>query len=144
MKLTKAERETLRGKYGGRCAYCGCELGNRWHADHIEAVERKLAFVRNNYRLRVRATGEVHRPERDTVENLNPACAPCNIDKHSMSLEAWRQKLQGAVGVLERNHPTYRHAVRFGLVRPTGASVVFYFERIPSTPPAGQRKEGSE
>lgn len=130
MKLSKHQRETLRLKFGGRCAYCGEVLGDRWHADHIEAVERKLEFVREGYSTRMRATGEVHRPERDCIENLNPACAPCNIDKHAMSLEEWRKKLQRAVDVLTRNQPTYRHAKRFGLVQETGAQVVFFFERV--------------
>ncbi len=130
MRLNKQQRESLRGKFAGLCAYCGMPLGDRWHADHIERVERKLELVRDGGTARLRTTSEVHRPERDTLDNLNPACAPCNLDKHTLSLESWRKKLQGAVGVLTRNHPTYRHAVRFGLVRETGASVVFYFERV--------------
>lgn len=130
MKLTKAQRATLRDKYSGLCAYCGCSLGDRWHADHIEAVERKLEFVREGHSTRMRATGEVYRPERDCIENLNPSCAPCNIDKHAMTLEQWRAKLQNAVGVLTRNQPTFRHAVRFGLVHATNANVVFHFERL--------------
>ena len=47
-----------------------------------------------------------------------------------MPLEDWRRKLQDAAGVLARNHATYRHAVRFGLVQETGARVVFHFERL--------------
>lgn len=129
MKLSKQQRLSLREKFGGRCAYCGEALGDRWHADHIEPVERKSEFVRDGYSTRMRTTGEVHRPERDCIENLNPACAPCNIDKHAMTLEGWRQKLQNAPGVLARNQPTYRHAVRFGLVHESGATVTFYFER---------------
>ncbi|EPF7112301.1 HNH endonuclease, partial [Shigella flexneri] len=27
MALTKKQRAELRMKFGGRCAYCGCELG---------------------------------------------------------------------------------------------------------------------
>lgn len=126
MKLSKVERATLRGKFGGRCAYCGCELGERWHADHIESVERKLARVNG----RVVSTSEMWRPERDTIDNLNPACAPCNIDKHCMTLEGWRSKLQDACNVLQRNQPTYRHALRFGLVQETKIRVTFYFERV--------------
>lgn len=127
MKLTKAQRATLREKFGGMCAYCGEPLGDRWHADHIENVERKMVYVSGKGLV---CTGEMHKPERDTLENLNPSCAPCNIDKHSMTLEGWRVKLQGACGVLQRNQPTYRHAVRFGLVSETGASVIFHFERL--------------
>ena len=40
MRLKKAEREQVRMKYGGRCAYCGNDLGERWHADHFAPVIR--------------------------------------------------------------------------------------------------------
>jgi hypothetical protein len=130
MRLGKVDREKIRCLFGGRCAYCGTILGARWHADHVEAVERKLAVVDG----RIVTTGEFHRPERDTIANLWPSCAPCNIDKHTFSLENWRQKLQQACDVLTRNQPTYRHALRFGLVQETGARVVFYFERPDAAP----------
>jgi hypothetical protein len=127
MRLTKAERTALKDMFGGRCAYCGQPLGDRWHADHVKAVKRTLVFVRGKG---VVHTGKLRRPANDCVENLMPACAPCNIDKHARTLEQWRVKLQGAPGVLARNQPTYRHAVRFGLVQETQATVVFYFERL--------------
>lgn len=42
MALTRKQREKLRMKFGGRCAYCGCELPEKgWHADHVQAVLRK-------------------------------------------------------------------------------------------------------
>ncbi len=137
MKLTKAQRATLREKFAGRCAYCGVNLGERWHADHFEHVERKMKWsdAPNGVR-RLVCTGEVHRPERDTISNLMPACAPCNIDKHAMTLEDWRRKLQNAAEVLRRNQPTYRHALRFGLVQETGATIVFHFERLAQKDPS--------
>lgn len=127
MRLTKQEREVVRGKFGGRCAYCGCELGDRWHADHFEAVVRNMRWERGKGFV---PTGTLLRPQHDTIDNLMPACAPCNIDKGSNSLDWWRGKLQGAVGVLARNNPTFRHAMRFGLIEETNAPVRFYFERI--------------
>ena len=143
MKLTKAQRATLREMFGGRCAYCGRDLGDRWHADHFEHVERKMKWATApNGSRRLVATGEVHRPERDTMENMMPSCAPCNIDKHSMTLEDWRGKLQRAVEVLMRNQPTFRHAMRFGLVQDTGAKVEFYFERAAAS--TSQEKEGAK
>lgn len=125
MKLKKAEREQIRQKFGGRCAYCGNPLGERWHADHLEPVERKFKYVPGKGAV---LTGEMWRPENDNLDNMMPACPPCNIDKHSMTLEGWRRKLQDATNVLTRNNPTYRHALRFGLISETGAKVVFYFE----------------
>ncbi|EQZ24729.1 hypothetical protein G977_04718 [Escherichia coli UMEA 3585-1] len=36
MALTKKQREKLRMKFGGRCAYCGCELTEKgWHAEVV-------------------------------------------------------------------------------------------------------------
>jgi hypothetical protein len=109
--------------FDGVCAYCGKPLGERWHADHVEPV------VRNDWFKQSPKRGPDH-PERDNIGNLMPACAPCNIDKHSLSLEGWRRKLQDACNVLARNQPTYRHALRFGLVAETQAKVVFWFERV--------------
>ena len=38
-KGNRKQREALRQKFGGRCAYCGCELTDM-HADHFEPVVR--------------------------------------------------------------------------------------------------------
>ncbi|WP_155122461.1 HNH endonuclease [Burkholderia ubonensis] len=75
-------------------------------------------------------SGPPTRPEHDVLENHMPACAPCNIDKHAMPLEAWRAKLSRTLDVLNRNYPTYRHACRFGLLTETPAPIIFYFERV--------------
>ena len=125
MKLTKAQREQVRMKFGGRCAYCGEPLGERWHVDHLLPVERELKWIPGKGPV---ATGKLWRTENDTLDNMMPSCPPCNIDKHSMSLEGWRRKLQDAANVLTRNNPTYRNAKRFGLVKETGAVVTFHFE----------------
>lgn len=127
MKLTKAQRQALHDKYGGCCAYCGHPLGERWHADHVEPVQRNSRYVMGKGYV---PTGTMWAPERDRIENLMPACPPCNIDKHSLSLEEWRRKLAGACGVLHRNSATYRHAVRFGLVKEIGLPITFYFELL--------------
>lgn len=127
MKLTKQQRETLRMKFAGCCAYCGHSLGKVWHADHFKPVLRDAIWESG---AGFKFTGGLLKPERDTLDNLMPACPPCNIDKHSMSLEGWRQKLQRATEVLAKSNPTYRHAVRFGLVNETAARVVFYFEKV--------------
>jgi hypothetical protein len=122
-KLTKAQRATLHEMYDGRCAYCGSLLGDRWHADHFEPVLRGYAPSSDT-----NPSGILHLA-RDVVENLMPACAPCNLDKASYTLEQWRGKLSGSVASLQRYSSTWRHALRFGLVAPSAVSVVFYFER---------------
>lgn len=125
MKLTKPQREVLKGKFGGKCAYCGTELNKGWHADHLEAVVRNHKWVSGKGFV---ADGTCARPENDNFENLMPSCAPCNIDKHSMSLEGWRVKLSRSLEVLQKNCSTYRHAKRFGLLEDTPKPIVFYFE----------------
>lgn len=129
MKLTKAQREQVRNKCGGRCAYCGEQLGARWHADHIEAVVRVSGQWDNEQQKVVPLPTGMLKPQHDTIDNLLPACPPCNLYKATFDLEGFRQIVSETVGVLERNSGTYRHARRFGLVAETGATVVFYFER---------------
>lgn len=126
---TKAQREKVRAMYGDRCAYCGQPLSDRWHADHLEPVRRDWKLVETDRGYRWKA-GPPTRPEFDIVENFMPSCAPCNIDKHAMSLEEWRKKLSRTLDVLNRNYPTYRHARRFGLVTETASPIAFYFKRV--------------
>lgn len=123
-KLNKAQRATLRAMFDGLCAYCGQPLGERWHSDHKEPVLRDYAP-----KTPENPHGMLH-VDRDTVENMFPACAPCNLDKTSMTLEQWRTKLSGSVASLQRYSSAWRHALRFGLVAATGSPVVFHFERV--------------
>lgn len=127
MRLNKYMRDAVRMKFGGRCAYCGCQLHDRFHVDHMLPVGRKFDWETG---FGFKETGEMTHPERDTIDSLMPSCPPCNIDKHAMPLEAWRAKLQRSTEVLMRNNPTYRHALRFAQVCETRRPVVFYFEQV--------------
>lgn len=128
MKPSKGEREELKQKYGCRCAYCGCLLGEKWHLDHIEPVVRHSKYDREKQKFV--STGQLGIPDNDCLANLTPACVPCNIDKGSNSLEGWRAYLhERIVEGLRRNSSTFRHAERFGMVRIEIAPLVFWFER---------------
>ncbi|WP_151982373.1 HNH endonuclease [Acinetobacter guerrae] len=117
MKLTKTQREELKQKYAGRCAYCGDGLTDKWHADHLEAVVRDLV------------TGKPEKPENDVYENLMPACTACNHNKRSMSLESWRSLLAHYRDIqVPRDCSQIRHLMRFGLVEFIQKPVTFYFE----------------
>ncbi|UUC95559.1 HNH endonuclease [Comamonas sp. C11] len=137
MALSKKQRAELREKFGGRCAYCGSLLGDKWHADHVEPI------VRNDWFKRAGFTKELHcppdHPERDTLANMNPACPPCNIDKHSLTLEGWRELMQRSNEVLMRDVSTFRRAVRYGLVTLNSEPIVFYFEKL-----AAQQTQGGK
>jgi hypothetical protein len=131
MTITPRQREEIRMMFGGRCAYCGCLLDGKWHLDHVEPVERELKFAKNkDNRTVMVATGELYKPENDRIENLYPACVPCNIDKGSTPLEDWRTYLaERIVDGLRRNSSTFRHAERFGRVLITPGPLVFWFEK---------------
>jgi len=118
MKLTKSQREIVKSRFGGKCAYCGCDLPTKWHADHLEPV------IRMNW-----AGKDAERPQNHNIGNMMPACAQCNISKASMPLEAWRVWLAGHLKSLNQYHAIYRLAKAYGLVEETGADIVFYFER---------------
>ncbi len=119
MNLSKKQRETLKQKFGGHCAYCGCVLGDKWHADHVEPIWRGHT-----------KDGQAKHPERDVLENHYPACTPCNLDKAAQPVESWRERVQDKLRVLRDNNAVYRHALRFNLVTENNNPVVFYFERF--------------
>lgn len=118
MRLKKAEREQVRLKYGGHCAYCGVLLGDRWHADHLEPV------------IRVADERVAEQIDNHNLGNMMPACAPCNISKGRQTLEGWREWIAGHINSLNNYHPIYRLAKSYGLIAETGARVVFYFEKV--------------
>ena len=133
MKLTKQQRSELKMKFGGHCAYCGEQLGDKWHADHIEAVKRDFDMKKcekTGYMIPV-SNGVLFRPQSDTLENMNPSCVPCNINKSSMSLESWRRSIAHYRDVqLLRDSTHARHLHRFGLIEIKPDPVVFFFEKL--------------
>lgn len=133
MTLTKKQRAELRLKFGGRCAYCGCELPEKgWHADHVQAVLRKSEQCMKSAAkgiFKLKATGEVFRPEAECIENIVPACAPCNLLKTTYSLEMFRKQVSLQVERGRRSSVNFRTAERFGLIKAVDKPVVFWFEQ---------------
>src|SRR3990167_10865210 len=154
--MKKSEREIVFNKYGGRCAYCGTELVKGWHVDEIEPVRRNRKLVQGHWRYKKtkievpymeakllteiqllekcewwkggwKADGAMH-PERSHIDNQNPACASCNINKHSGSLEEFRELIEGFMKHLNEINTQYKIAKRYGLVKEEIKPVVFYFE----------------
>jgi len=114
----KKLRETIFQKYGGRCAYCGEELKKGWHIDHIEPVVRDLK------------TGKPEKPENHCIENMNPSCPPCNIQKNSYTVEQFRRNIQTFLRSLIHYSTQYKFVRKYGLVEETGIEVEFYFEKL--------------
>ncbi|KIU31179.1 HNH endonuclease [Atlantibacter hermannii] len=136
MKLNKTQRAELRMKFGGRCAYCGCELPEKgWHADHVEAVYRKLEIdeqARQQGKWKLKQTGDVFRPQHDTLSNLFPSCAPCNLFKSVFDVEEFRRQISFQAGRALKTSVNFRTAERFGLVVVIDKPVVFWFEKYQS------------
>lgn len=126
--MKKADRQKVFEKFGGRCAYCGCELENGWHVDHFESVGRKLKY--NPDKGRLETTNKMDRPENHCIENMMPSCPSCNRLKHSMELEGFREVIAGFTKSLNSYHNQYKFAKRYGLVEETGKPVIFYFETL--------------
>jgi len=122
------DRELIYSKYNGRCAYCGCELQKGWHVDELLPVRRNMKW--NTAKTKYVHDGTYEHPERLTIENQMPSCPSCNINKHSMSLEDFRNLIKGFITSLNRDSTQYKIAKRYGLVTETNLNVVFYFERF--------------
>ena len=121
---TKPQRDALRQKFGGKCAYCGGELGKTMHADHMEPVRRVHPSPWNDLEA-----VKLMKPERNTVGNMMPACAPCNIHKGGYPLEAWRAYIQRSAEIVRKQTSTFRAGERFGVIAVNEAPIVFHFER---------------
>lgn len=116
--MTKTTRELIRNKYNSKCAYCGVELGNRWHVDHIDPVVRGVD------------SGVFSKPQNHNIENMNPSCASCNIQKNSFTLEQFRENIKQFVKSLNQYSTQYKFAKKYGLITETNIDVKFYFETL--------------
>lgn len=76
-KWNPKQRERVKAKTNGRCAYCGIILGEKFHLDHIRSIHDHRSCGDGLW-------GREH--------NLNASCAKCNLCKSNLSLEAFRTK----------------------------------------------------
>jgi hypothetical protein len=128
--MTKAVRQIIFNKYGGKCAYCGCDLVRGWHVDEIEPVRRNHKYDWNKKRFVIDKDDPMMHPERMHIDNQNPSCAPCNIQKGSFSVEQFRSNIAQFVNSLNQYSTQYKFAKRYGLVQENEIEVEFYFEKV--------------
>lgn len=149
--MKRSDRELIFNKYNGHCAYCGEPLTKGWHVDELLPVKRKHKHVYQHWLnvnthetlpiLPDRADRNIWKfvgskyvpdgyenPENFNLNNQMPACASCNINKHSMSLEEFRSLIQGFMKHLNELNTQYKIAKRYGLVKEDIKPIVFYFE----------------
>jgi len=138
MAVSKKDRQIVFDKFGGRCAYCGCELLKGWHVDHADPVLRVTRYLtdENNRRVWCHVKGGykteqyLEHPENDVLENYMPACASCNILKSGGTIEHLRTSITNFIKSLNAYTNQYKFAKRYGLVVETDKPVTFYFESI--------------
>ena len=124
--MRKSDRIKIFEKYGGKCAYCGCDLTKSWHADHIQPIVRDSKWDRK--RGRFVNGGTCRNPENEILQNYNPSCSSCNIQKNSFTLEQFRSNIQGFLNSLNQYSTQYKFVKRYGLVTETQNEVKFFFE----------------
>lgn len=104
----KEVRDRVKNRFGGRCAYCGCELGTRFALDH---------------RLPIAMFGK----KVDVESNLYPACTQCNHYKGEELLPTFRQFLKHTYEQLAMKSLTGKMAAKFGILKPVDR-ITFWFE----------------
>lgn len=120
--MNKATRDIVFQKYGGKCAYCGCELQKGWNIDHIEPHWHTVNEAQA-------AKWGIKKGAHD-ISNFNPSCPRCNRWKSTFTIEQFRQEIQLQVQRLNSYSNNYRMAKDFNLIRETEAEVVFYYETL--------------
>lgn len=156
---SKKDRDIIFKKFDGHCYLCGCELEKSWHVDELLPCRRRFkrrdahwydgknrysrqeinALKLTEQDISARKLKWVHEtlvpdgydhPERLNIDNQMPACASCNINKHSDSLEDFRKNIMGYMKHLNEINTQYKISKRYGLVVENIQPIVFHFEKF--------------
>ena len=117
-RIPKKTRELVLNKYGGKCAYCGCDLTlSNMQVDHIKSVYNSC--IENGY---------VYIQD-DSFENLNPSCRQCNFYKGTLNIEQFRNKIKTILYETCQNTFQAKLAKKLGMMKVTQFDK-FYFEKL--------------
>lgn len=125
--MTKADREIVFNKFGGKCAYCGCELNVKFQVDHIVPKSFFEAHIKNQFRVPA-FLKHLTIEDVNNIDNLMPTCGICNKWKSAHDLELFRSEIAEQIKRLNDWSSNFRFAKRYGLVKETPKPVIFYFE----------------
>lgn len=64
------------------------------------------------------------------LQNYNPSCPSCNIQKNSYTLEQFRENIKQFVNSLNQYPTQYKFAKKYGLVSEIDIEVKFHFETV--------------
>ena len=117
-RIPKKTREIVLNKYGGKCAYCGCELTiSTMQVDHIKSVYKSC--LENGY---------VYTQD-DSFDNLNPSCRQCNLYKGTLDIEQFRNKIKTILYETCQNTFQAKLAKKLGMMKVVQFDK-FYFEKL--------------
>jgi 5-methylcytosine-specific restriction endonuclease McrA len=85
MYISKKNREIVKNKFGGKCAYTGTELMPDWQVDHVKPI------LRNWF-----SKGAVFEKEHH-IDNMFPTQKIINHYKGSLDLETFRKWFLGGL-----------------------------------------------
>jgi len=138
MPITKKQRGTVWDKSKGKCWYCGQKLPEKgWHVDHLNPVFRVINTQTTAINMfgytsetvqKLLDNGGMLNPENDTIENMVPSCAPCNLFKATFTIDQFRKEIELQVERARRSSVNFRTAERFGLIEAPPRPVIFWFE----------------
>lgn len=132
MYISKKDREFIKQKFGGKCAYSGTELEPDWQVDHI------IPVVRDWW------TNTAMFEDAHNLDNMVPVQKLINHYKGSLRLEEFRTWLLGGLHLrlkkVPKNPRTEKGAKKkayilkvasyFGITEETPFSGKFYFETL--------------
>ncbi len=144
MYISKKDREIIKNKFGGKCAYTGTELKDDWQVDHVKPIVR-------NWWDGTCIFGEEHH-----IDNMFPCQKIVNHYKGSLDLELFRTWYLGGLhtrlGRLPKNPKSEKSikkkkyllevASLFGITPDKPFSGIFYFETIGEKTPLQLVKQG--
>ena len=128
-ELYKLTKEMLFAKFDGMCAFCGHELGERWHIFEIRPSKTLVTWK-----------GQIILGD-ESYENKLPACISCNSSRiHGggkrgevqLTIEQFRTWLYHEFDFMAHRSMTsayYARSLKFGLIEETGNPIIFHFEK---------------
>jgi len=131
---SSVDRNKVLQKSGGFCWYCGTELTGKWHVDHVQPIRRQKRtkktqdFGKVPEDIKALLADTMQYPDRHTIENMVPACVPCNLLKSVYSVEEFRREIERQADRARAYSVNFRTAERFNLIEVHNDPVLFWFE----------------
>lgn len=120
----KADRKFIYDKFGGKCAYCGCDLKGKFQADHVIPQRNFRQHVMNNWRV-PEFLSHLEPQDCNHKDNMFPACGSCNKYKDTHCLETFRDELGKMRERLNLHSTHYKISRRFGLIEEIQKPIIF-------------------